>query len=374
MFQIFVKPVGAVCNLNCRYCYYLNKGENDPGTHSFRMPQVVLEEYIVQHIEACTESTIRFSWHGGEPTLAGLDFYERVVSLQQKYQPPNQVILNGIMTNGTLLNEDWCRFLAEHGFFVGLSLDGPREFHDRYRADGKGDGTFAATLSGYDLLRRFDVSTDVLCVVNDQNVQSPQEVYSFFKEIGAAYISFLPLVEQMPGMNEGVSPRSVPAEAFGRFLCTIFNLWQGGDIGRIKVQIFEEALKSAFTLEHALCIFRPTCGQIPVVEHNGDFYCCDHYVNKDHLVGNIIDVPLERLLSSPQQQAFGQAKLNTLPSDCLECEVREMCNGGCPKNRILQTASGEKGLNYLCEGYKMFFTHCRPFVRKVAAAHRGCSQ
>ena len=372
MFQVFVKPVGATCNLGCHYCYYLKKRDLYPTVQIFRMPEIVLEEYIVQHIEACTEPDIRFSWHGGEPTLAGIDFFRQVARLQQKHQPADQEIINGMMTNGSMLDREWCRFLADHRFLVGLSLDGPQRLHDRYRTDHKGNGTFEQTMRGYELLRQFGINPDILCVVNDRNVQFPAEVYCFFKQIKAPYISFLPLVEQQQG--GGVSPSSVPAEAFGRFLTTIFDEWHSLDIGEIKIQIFEEAIRSAFNLGHSLCIFRSTCGDIPVVEHNGDFYCCDHYVDKDHYLGNIIEAPLGKLLAGAAQRAFGRAKLDTLPSDCLECEVRSMCNGGCPKNRFVKTTDGQEGLNYLCAAYKQFFNHCQPFIKTVAAEWQSHSQ
>jgi uncharacterized protein len=369
-FQVFVKPIGPFCNLACHYCYYLEKKHLYPEAGVFRMPEVILEEYIVQHIEACSEEVIRFSWHGGEPTAAGLDYFRKIVTLQRKHQPINRRIANGMQTNGTLLDEEWCRFLASEGFFVGLSLDGPRELHDRYRFSKKGKPTFEQAMRGYELLQRHGIPTDVLCVVNAHNVPYPIRVYRFFKQIKAPYVSFLPLVEHMEESETGVSSRTVPAEAFGDFLCTIFDEWINQDIGRIKVQIFEEAARTAFGLDHSLCIFRETCGDIPVIEHNGDFYSCDHFVDAEHCPGNIIETPLVELLESPGQRAFGQAKLDTLPGCCRACEVRTMCNGGCPKNRFLQTPDGETGLNYLCAGYKRFFNHCRPFVAEVAAQWR----
>ena len=367
-FQVFVKPIGSICNLDCRYCYYLKKRHLYPDAESFRMPDDVLEEYIVQHIEASPGEVIRFSWHGGEPTVLGLDYFHKIVALQKKHQPDNKRIVNGIQTNGTLLDEDWCRFFADEGFAVGVSLDGPREFHDRYRVTKEQGPTHMQALRGYRLLQKHRVYTDILCVVNADNVRYPLQVYRFFKKIGAQYISFLPMVEPKPG--GGVSELSVPAEAWGEFLCTVFDEWRDMDIGKVKVQIFEEATRIAFNQEHSLCIFRRTCGDIPVVEHNGDYYICDHYVDADHCLGNIMETPLVELLESPEQRAFGQAKLETLPRYCLECGVRAMCNGECPKNRFIESPDGEPGLNYLCAGYKQFFTHCMPFVSEVAAAWR----
>jgi uncharacterized protein len=366
-FQVFVKPIGSICNLDCHYCYYLNKKDLYPKGESFRMSDDVLEEYIVQHIDAYPEKVIRFSWHGGEPTILGLDYFRKIVALQRKHQPSKRSVVNGIQTNGILLDDDWCRFLAEEGFAVGLSLDGPQEMHDRYRLTKDKKPTHEQTMQGYKLLQKHRVYTDILCVVNAHNVQHPTEVYRFFKQIKAPYVTFLPMVEPQADAKGGVSHITVPADDWGVFLCTIFDEWRDQDIGQIKVQIFEEAARTAFNQEHSVCIFRPTCGDIPVVEHNGDFYSCDHFVDAEHCLGNIKEIPLVELLESSTQRAFGKAKLENLPRYCQECEVRGMCNGECPKNRFLQTPDGEAGLNYLCAGYKRFFTHCQPFVSAVAA-------
>lgn len=369
-FQVFVKPAGSVCNLNCHYCYYLKKEGLYPKDEQLRMPDDVLEQYIVQHIEACPDEVIRFSWHGGEPTTLGLDYFRQIVAMQRRHQPSNRRIANGMQTNGTLLDEEWCRFLAAEGFAVGLSLDGPGELHDLYRITKDGRPTHEKAMRGYRLLQKHGVYTDILCVVNADNVKHPMEVYRFFKQIEAPYVSFLPMVEPQPDAEAGVSPLTVPAEAWGDFLCAIFDEWVSHDIGRIKVQIIEEATRTAFGQEHSLCIFRPVCGDIPVVEHNGDFFSCDHFVDAEHRVGNIRRTPLVELLESPAQRAFGQAKLETLPHICRTCDVRAMCNGECPKNRFCTTPEGKAGLNYLCAGYKRFFTHCRPFVSQVAAQWR----
>jgi len=365
-FQVFAKPFGPVCNLNCSYCYYLKKEHLYPKAESFRMPDEILEEYIVQHIDASPERVIRFSWHGGEPTLLGLNYFRKIVALQHKHQPPNRPIANGIQTNGTLLDEEWCRFFSAEGFAVGLSLDGPEEIHDRYRVTKDQKPTHVQAVQGYRLLRKHHVTTDILCVVNAHNVRFPLQVYRFFKQINAKYISFLPMVEHQLNAEGGVTPLSVSAEAWGTFLCTIFDEWMDEDIGRVKVQIFEEATRTAFNQEHSLCIFRTTCGSIPVVEHNGDFYSCDHFVDAEHRLGNIRGKSLIELLESPAQRAFGKAKSETLPRQCKECEVKAMCNGGCPKDRFLKTPDGEPGLNYLCAGNKRFFIYCQPFVSMVA--------
>ena len=373
-FQVFAKPAGAICNLDCHYCYYLEKEQLFPVDAEFRMPDSVLESYIVQHIEASPDETISFSWHGGEPTTLGLDYFRNVVALQRRHCPADRSIHNGIQTNGTLLDEAWGRFLAAEGFTVGLSMDGPADLHDPYRVTKGGQPTHAQVMRGYDLLVGHGVPCEILCVVHAHNVDHPLKVYRFFKQIGGQYMTFLPLVERSPSAPEGVGEYTVPAGAFGEFLCAVFDEWKRENIGKVKVQIFEEAARTAFGQPHTLCIFRETCGDVPVVEHNGDFYSCDHYVNREHLVGNISETSLAEILESPAQRAFGQAKLDTLPQYCLDCEVRAMCNGGCPKNRIIHTPDGEPGLNYLCAGYKHFFTHCGPFVRQVAAIWRDSGQ
>lgn len=369
-FQVLAKPAGALCNLECAYCYYLAKGILQTPATPPRMSDDLLESYIVQHIEACPDEVIRFSWHGGEPTLLDLPFFRRVVALQRRYQPAGKRIDNGMQTNGTRLDDAWARFLAEEKFSVGLSLDGPRSRHGLYRTFKDGRSSFDETLRGFDILRRHGVAVDILCVVHAGNVEAPSEVYGFFKKIEASYLTFLPLVEPRPNAPGLVGERSVPPAAWGEFLSAVFDEWVAGDIGRIKIQIFEEAVRTAFGQEHSLCIFRPVCGDIPVVEHNGDFYSCDHYVDTEHRLGNIRETRLSELIDSPRQRDFGLAKRDTLPGVCRECAVLAMCHGECPKNRILTTPDGQPGLNYLCSGYKRFFTHCRPFVEAVAAEWR----
>jgi uncharacterized protein len=363
-FQIFTKPIGPICNLDCHYCYYLKKQNLYPKGESFYMTDNLLEEYIVQHIEASPNPLITFSWHGGEPTILGLDYFRKIVSLQRKHQPQGRRIINGMQTNGTLLDEEWCRFLSAEGFSVGLSLDGPRELHDRYRVTKGQKPTHRQVMRGYKLLKKHEVPCDLLCVVHAQNVYSPTAVYRFFKEIGGQYLSFLPLVERT---ENGVNNHSVPAEAYGSFLCTIFDEWVRYDIGKIMVQIFDEATRPACGMEHALCIFRETCGDVPVIEHNGDFFSCDHFVDPRYHLGNIRETPLVEMLESSAQREFGQTKRDALPRYCQECEVLSLCNGGCPKDRFIQTPDGEEGLNYLCAGLRRFFTHSRPHLLKMAS-------
>jgi serine-type anaerobic sulfatase-maturating enzyme len=369
-FQVFAKPAGAACNLACRYCYYLGRGPRGREDAPARMPAELLEAYIAQHFAASPDEIVRFSWHGGEPTVLGLDYFLRVVEIERRHVPAGRAIANGLQTNGTLLDDAWGRFLAAERFSVGLSLDGPREVHDRYRLDREGRSSFDAAMRGLEVLNRHNVPADILCVVGAHNVRQPGEVYGFFKSVGATHVTFLPLVERRPDEPGGVSPETVPPEAWGDFLCAVFDEWQAGDIGRVKVQIIEEAARTAFGQEHSLCIFRPVCGDIPVVERNGDFCACDHYVDPEHRFGNIRETPLAELLDSPAQRAFGQAKRDALPRACRTCEVLDMCNGECPKNRFALAPDGEAGLNYLCAGYKKFFAHARPFVDAVAAEWR----
>jgi uncharacterized protein len=366
-FQIFAKPAGAACNLDCRYCYYLHKDLLYPDSESFRMPDDLLEEYIRQQIAIAPERSINFFWHGGEPTVLGIDYFRKITRLQRKHLPPDRQITNGIQTNGVLLDDDWCRFFAAEHFSVGLSLDGPPALHDVYRVTKDGKPTHRQAMQGYRLLLKHKIPVDLLCVVHAENVRHPLEVYRFFKEIKAQYISFIPLVEQEPALQGGVSERTLPAEAFGAFLCAIFGEWVRQDIGRIIVQMFEEAARPAYGQDHSLCIFRPTCGDVPVVEHNGDFYSCDHFVTLEHRLGNIRTTPLIELVEHPAQLAFGQAKREALPHYCRECDVRAMCNGGCPKDRIIRTPDGEAGLNYLCAGYRRFFAYCRDYTGQMAA-------
>lgn len=370
-FQVFAKPVGARCNLACNYCYYLDKSELFVESQAHRMADDLLELYIIQHIQASSEQTIFFSWHGGEPTLAGLEYFRRIAELQKKHLPVGRSIINGIQTNGTLLNDEWCEFLKKENFIVGISLDGPERFHsiNRFRKDGK--SSFNDVLRGFQLLKAYQIPCEILCVVHSANVRFPLEVYRFFKSMKAEFLTFIPLVERHSPENITVSERTVPAKAFGEFLRAIFDEWKSSDIGMVKIQLFEEALRTAFGLEHSLCIFKPVCGRVPVVEHNGDFYSCDHFVIPTHLVGNIRHNSLSNLLESKQQKAFGQAKLNSLPEYCLKCEVRSMCNGACPKDRFIKTTDAQPGLNFLCEGYKLFFNHCKPFVEEVADAWKS---
>ncbi|MGB4292753.1 MAG: anaerobic sulfatase maturase [Bacteroidales bacterium] len=369
-FQIFVKPAGAKCNLHCSYCYYLSK-ESLYASGSYKiMPEDILEEYIVQHFKACPGPDVFFSWHGGEPLLAGIEFYRKAVELENKHKPESFKVYNGIQTNGLLINDKWCRFLAENNFYVGISMDGPEEFHNAFRIYSNGKPSFNKVLEGFRLLQKYNIRNEILCVVSSANVSKPLEIYRFFKSLDARFITFLPLVIMDLSKPGHVHDISVPAEEFGRFLCKIFDEWVAEDIGRIKIQIFEEAVRPAFGQEHSLCIFKKVCGRVPVIELNGDFYSCDHFVDPEHHVGNIMSHPVSVLLNSEKQRNFGMEKLRTLPEFCIQCDVREMCNGECPKNRFIKTPDGEPGLNYLCPGYRIFFRHIKPFVEAVGAEWR----
>jgi len=365
-FQIFLKPVGARCNLRCRYCYYLDKISLHNGGSDPFMSDEVLEKYIIQHIEAATGRDIFFSWHGGEPLLAGIDFYRKAVAFQKKHTPQGKTVLNGIQTNGTLIDWDWAWFFKIEKFIIGISIDGPGDLHNTFRKDAEGNPSLAKVLKGYEILQRAGITTEILCVVNSSNSVFPLITYDFFRDIGAKYVTFLPLVERRPGSVKGVSRASVDPDEFGRFLIAVFDEWIEKDIGKIKIQVFEEAVRTAFGQEHTLCIFKENCGGVPVVESNGDFFSCDHFVNKDNLVGNINEHTVAELLDSDKQKKFGLAKSLALPRYCRECEVKAMCNGECPRNRIILTPDGEPGLNYLCSGYRAFFLHCKPFVDATA--------
>jgi len=373
-FHVMAKPRGAICNLDCEYCYYLRKEDLYQG-RSFRMSDQILENYIRQYITAQRVPEVNFAWQGGEPTLMGLDFFRKVVAYQQKYARPGMKIENTLQTNGTLLNDEWCRFLAKNRFLIGISLDGPREVHDVYRKDKGGAPTFDRVVRGVNLLRRHKVDFNVLTCVSAANVHQPLEVYHFLRdEIGAEYIQFIPIVERDndTGFQEGtvLTSRSITGKQYGDFLIAIFDEWVHRDVGRVFVQIFDTALGRWLGAPGGLCVFQETCGKALVMEHNGDLYSCDHFVEPRHLLGNILETPLIELVGSEQQLKFGLNKKASLPRYCRECPVLFTCNGGCPKNRTDLTPDGEAGLNHLCKGYKAFFTHIDQPMRIMAGLLR----
>ncbi len=367
-FHIMVKPTGPVCNLACEYCFYLDKDSLYPSTQSFRMDEALLEEFIRQYIECQRGPVVPFAWQGGEPTLMGLDFFQKVVALQERYLPAGWRAENALQTNGTLLTEEWCDFLRDNGFLVGISLDGPPELHDAYRHTKQGGSTADAVLRGLHLLQGKGVEYNVLCVVNNVNAKAPLDVYRFFQEQGIQHVQFIPLVEHL---GDGtVSSRTVDGRSYGRFLTVIFNHWAAQDLGKIFIQMFEECLSVWVGYGAHLCVFAKTCGRAMILEHNGDLYACDHFVFPEHRLGNLSEQPLSKLIEKPEQRLFGANKYEGLPPYCTQCPVQFMCNGGCPKNRILTAPGGEAGLNWLCSGYRQFFTYVAPFMEDFATLFR----
>lgn len=368
-FNVMVFPNGPVCNLNCEYCYYLDKIKNYQQNSSFMMDYELLKEFTKQYIEAQPGPVVNFGWQGGEPTLRGLEFYKKAVELQKKYLPGGWECQNSFQTNTILLDEEWCQFFAENNFLLGVSIDGPAWIHDRYRRDKKDGPTHQKVVEGIELLKKYKVDFNILCVVNNYNAKYPLEVYNFFKEIAADFIQFIPLVEAENGKLVG--DRSVEAEDYGYFLISIFNQWVQDDYGKIYIQIFEEAVRVWAGYRAGLCVFSKTCGNAEVMEHNGDLYSCDHFVFEQYKLGNIKETPLLELVNSGWQRDFGHAKYDSLPQKCLQCEVNFICHGGCPKNRIIKTDTGEDGLNYLCDGYKRFFKYIDPYMKEIASRIEG---
>ena len=369
-FHLLAKPTGAACNLGCKYCFFLSKKNLYPLS-SFRMSDELLETYTRQYIEAQQIAQATFAWQGGEPTLMGLDFFKRSVQYQQKYRRPKMIIQNTMQTNGTLLDDDWCEFFRKNNFLIGLSLDGPRELHDAYRVDKTGKPTFDRVMRAARLLRDHKVDYNILATVHAANADHPLEVYRFLRDkVKANFIQFIPIVERDndTGYQEGdtVTDRSVKADQYGRFLISIFDEWVKRDVGKTYVQIFDVALAAWAGMPPGICAFSETCGTALAMEHNGDMYSCDHFVEPRYLLGNINERHMAQLAASRKQRKFGRDKLDSLPEYCRKCEVRFACNGECPKNRFIQTPDGEPGLNYLCSGYKEFFRHIDGPMRFMA--------
>jgi uncharacterized protein len=387
-FHVLVKPTGAICNLDCKYCFFLSKEMLYPGSR-FRMAGDLLESYVRQLLEAHQTPEVTIAWQGGEPTLMGLDFFRRSVELAEKHKRPGQKVQHTIQTNGTQLDDAWCAFLKEHRFLVGISFDGPSELHDAYRVDKGGQGTFDQVLRGLNSLKAHHVDFNILCTVHAANGDHGREVYRYFRDdLGAEFMQYIPIVERatpetLPIANQGwgdthhprplyqlegglVTDRSVRPDQWGRFMIAVFDEWVKQDVGKVFVQMFDAALGSWVGVGSSLCIFQETCGEALALEHNGDLYSCDHFVEPKYLLGNIAKDHLIELVASEQQRAFGQAKRDTLPGYCRECEVRFACNGECPRNRFILTPDGEPGLNYLCAGYKAFFHHIDRPMRMMA--------
>ena len=391
-YHVLAKPTGAICNLDCKYCFFLSKEMLYPGSR-FRMADELLETYIKQLLESQRGPSVTVGWQGGEPTLMGLDFFKLSVEYAEKYKKPGQNIEYTIQTNGTQLDDDWAAFFKDHNVLVGLSVDGPRELHDAYRVNKGGEGSFDQVMQGWEVLKKHEVDFNILCTVHAANQDHPLEVYKFFRDqLETEFIQFIPIVERstmemLPVANEGwaerpggdrpfykqsgelVTERSVGAEQWGQFLTAIFEEWVRRDVGKVYVQMFDVTL-GAHVGEYSLCIHSPTCGNALAIEHNGDLYSCDHFVEPDYLLGNIKETHMLELVASQKQRQFGQDKMDTLPKYCLECEVRYACHGGCPRNRFIETPDGEAGLNYLCAGYKQFFNHVEPPMKMMASVLR----
>lgn len=378
-FSIITKPIGPVCNLDCKYCFYLEKEKLYPARTAlsdWALDDAVLESYIQQYIEAQPVSDVNFTWQGGEPTLLGVGFFEKVLELERRYARGRR-ITNAFQTNGVLLDDHWGEFLAANRFLVGVSIDGPPELHNKYRVDRGGAPSFDKVVRGIGFLKKHGAEFNTLTVVQRDNSQHPLEVYRFLKEIGSGFIQFIPIVERLAksGAENGlvlISPDSevegrvtewsVEARQYGKFLCAVFDEWVRNDVGRVFVQLFDVTLEIWTGAPSALCVFAPTCGKALAMEHNGDVYSCDHYVYPRNRLGNVLENSLSEMVESGQQRAFGDAKYNTLPSYCLECSYLRACYGECPKHRFIRTPKGEPGLNYLCAAYKMFYSHVDPLM------------
>lgn len=383
---IMTKPVGAICNLACDYCYYLEKSKLYQESPKHIMSDELLEKFIKEYIESQTMPQVLFTWHGGETLMRPLSFYQRAMELQRKYAR-GRTIDNCIQTNGTLLNDEWCRFFHDNNWLVGVSIDGPQEFHDEYRKNKQGKPSFMKVMQGINLLNKHRVEWNALAVVNDFNADYPLDFYHFFKEIGCRYIQFTPIVERIfrhddgrhlaaveEGNNEKLADFSVTPEQWGNFLCTIFDEWVKNDVGEYFIQLFDATLANWVGEQPGVCSLAKTCGHAGVMEFNGDVYSCDHFVFPQYKLGNIYSKTLVEMMYSDKQQQFGRNKFDSLPSQCKECQYLFACNGECPKNRFCKTASGEPGLNYLCKGYYQYFDHVAPymdFMKKELLAERA---
>ena len=375
--HVLVKPTGAVCNLDCSYCFFLSKEMLYPGSR-FRMADDLLDTYIRQLIEAHRVPEVQLAFQGGEPTLMGLPFFRRAVELAEHYRRPGMTVHYSLQTNCTMLSDEWGEFLAANRFLVGISIDGPRALHDHFRHDKGGGPTFDRVMRGLDVLKRHRVDWNVLCTLHAGNADRPLDVYRFFRdELRAEYIQFIPIIERLTETETGtaaewstwrdrplytqsgdrVTSRSLTAEQYGRFLCAVFDEWVRHDVGRVYVQMFDAALANWYGVAPGLCIHARTCGAALALEHTGDLYCCDHFVEPGYRLGNIREEHLIELVASDKQRQFGNDKYDRLPAYCRGCDVRFACHGGCPKDRFIHTPDGEPGLNYLCAGYKMFFHH-----------------
>ena len=370
---VMLKPAGSLCNLRCKYCYYLEKNALYTEQKNHVISDEMLDKFIREYIEAQTSPDVLFCWHGGETLMRPISFYRRAIELQRKYARGRRID-NTIQTNATMLTDEWCEFFRENNFLVGVSIDGPQEFHDEYRRTATGKPTFHKVMQGIRLLNKHNVEWNALAVVNDFNADYPLEFYNFFKEIGCHYIQFTPIVERRierndglslaPGMEEGgeLVDFSVTPEQWGKFLCTIFDEWVRHDVGTYFIQIFDATLANWASVQPGLCSLAKECGHAGVMEFNGDVYSCDHFVYPEHLLGNINEKTITEMMYGEKQREFAKLKHELLPQQCRECPVEFACHGECPKNRFTRDKYGNPGLNYLCKGYRQFFEHVKPYM------------
>jgi len=370
---VMLKPAGSLCNLRCKYCYYLEKNALYTEQKNHVISDEMLDKFIREYIEAQTSPDVLFCWHGGETLMRPISFYRRAIELQRKYARGRRID-NTIQTNATMLTDEWCEFFRENNFLVGVSIDGPQEFHDEYRRTATGKPTFHKVMQGIRLLNKHNVEWNALAVVNDFNADYPLEFYNFFKEIGCHYIQFTPIVERRierndglslaPGMEEGgeLVDFSVTPEQWGKFLCTIFDEWVRYDVGTYFIQIFDATLANWAGVQPGLCSLAKECGHAGVMEFNGDVYSCDHFVYPEHLLGNINEKTITEMMYGEKQREFAKLKHELLPQQCRECPVEFACHGECPKNRFTRDKYGNPGLNYLCNGYRQFFEHVKPYM------------
>lgn len=370
---VMLKPAGSLCNLRCKYCYYLEKNALYTEQKNHVISDEMLDKFIREYIEAQTSPDVLFCWHGGETLMRPISFYRRAIELQRKYARGRRID-NTIQTNATMLTDEWCEFFRENNFLVGVSIDGPQEFHDEYRRTATGKPTFHKVMQGIRLLNKHNVEWNALAVVNDFNADYPLEFYNFFKDIGCHYIQFTPIVERRierndglslaPGMEEGgeLVDFSVTPEQWGKFLCTIFDEWVRHDVGTYFIQIFDATLANWAGVQPGLCSLAKECGHAGVMEFNGDVYSCDHFVYPEHLLGNINEKTITEMMYGEKQREFAKLKHELLPQQCRECQVEFACHGECPKNRFTRDKYGNPGLNYLCKGYRQFFEHVKPYM------------
>lgn len=369
---IMVKPVGSACNLRCDYCYYLEKQHLYANEGRQMLSDELLERFIREYIESQTTPEVLFTWHGGEPLVRPLAFYEKVVRLQQRYARGRR-IANSLQTNGTLINDDWARFFHDQGWLIGVSLDGPEAYHDAFRRTRGGGPSFRNVIRGIDILNRHAVEWNALAVANRLNGDHPLSFYRFFKNIGCRYIQVTPVVERLAHHDDGrqlaslvdegqLAPFSIRPKQWGNFLCTIFDEWVHHDVSMFFFNIFDATLANWVGVAPGLCTMAKHCGHAGVMEHNGDVYSCDHFVFPEYKLGNIHEQSLVEMMYSERQRRFGRAKADSLPTQCRECQWLNACHGECPRNRFIRTANGEPGLNYLCEGYRQYFSHVAPYM------------